>query len=170
MDHSFEFTFAGNINVQTMERQAGIFIGEQNTAIGWSAHGKVNNVIGKIGGESNLLYNNVSILNDPDVVDTPIDDRDIHMSFENHGEENTANLTFDRIDINTMQQNCVVAIGEGHITGMDANEKVNQGHGSIYGNDNKVLCNVNINNDQDGVDAIIEDQDIKIANVKKDSL
>ncbi|GHH97746.1 hypothetical protein [Neobacillus kokaensis] len=167
MSHSFEFKFTGNIHVQSMDRQAGIFIGERNSAVGWSAHGKANNVIGGISGKSNLLYENVLILNDPDLIDTPIDDRDIHMSFENQVEEKTANLTFESVNVNTMQQNSLVSIGEGHVTGMDANEKINEPQGSIYGNGNISLGNYNVNNDQDVLDAIIDDRDIKIANVKK---
>jgi hypothetical protein len=167
MLQSFEFKFEGNISVQTMDRQSGIFIGERNHAIGWSAHGKVNHVIGEVGGQSNLLYQNVSILNDPDYIDTPIDDRDINISVENPGAEKTSNLTFESVNVNTMQENAMVSIGEGHVTGMDANEKVNQSQGSIYGNKNHFLYNINVNNDQDTVDGIIDDQDIKIANIEK---
>ena len=29
--------FTGDIHVQSMQRQSGIFIGERNTAVGWSA-------------------------------------------------------------------------------------------------------------------------------------
>ncbi|AZU64049.1 hypothetical protein [Neobacillus mesonae] len=167
MPHSFEFKFTGNIHVHSMDRQAGIFIGERNSAVGWSAHGKANNVIGGISGKSNLLYENVLILNDPDLIDTPIDDRDIHMSIENEGKEKTSNFTVESVIVNSMQQNSLVSVGEGHVTGMDANEKSNEPHGSIYGNGNISLGNYNINNDQDVLDAIMEDQDIKIANVNK---
>lgn len=167
MTDAFEFQFAGNINVQSMDRQSGIFIGENNKAIGWSAHGKTNNVIGKIGGQSNLIYQNLLILNDPDYIDTPIDDRDINLSFETAGGEETKNFTVDNVNVNAMQQNCVVAIGESRVTGMDANEKVNQSHGSIYGNGNHSILNHNVNIDEDVLDAIIEDRDIKMANIQK---
>lgn len=167
MLHSFEFKFAGNINVQSMNRQSGIFIGERNIATGWSAHGKTNNVIGEVGGHSNLLYQNVSILNDPDFIDTPIDDRDIHLSVQQPGAEHPANLTLESVNVNTMQPNAVVSIGEGQITGMDANEKVNYSQGSIYGNKNHFYYNLNMNNDPDMIDGTIDDQDIKIANIKK---
>ncbi|NRD76789.1 hypothetical protein HPT25_04695 [Bacillus sp. BRMEA1] len=167
MLQSFEFKFEGNINVQSMTRQSGIFIGERNNAVGWSAHGKENNVIGKVGGTANVLYQNVSILNDPDYIDTPIDDRDIHVSVENDGGEKSSTLTFESVNVNNMQQNSMLSIGEGHITGMEGNEKVNNSQGSIYGNNNHLLCNHNINNDQDTIDSPIDDQDIKIINIKK---
>ncbi|MEH7356891.1 hypothetical protein V7150_25630 [Neobacillus drentensis] len=160
--------FTGDINVQTMQRQSGIFIGERNNAIGWSAHGKENSVIGSISGRSNILLNNISILNDPDFIDTPIDDRDINISFENFGDEDhTTNLDLDSLNVNTMYQNSAVFVGDGHVTGIDGNEKVNYSQGGLFGNNNHLLNNVNVNNDQDVIDAIMEDQDIKIANIIK---
>ncbi|MCM2533222.1 hypothetical protein NDK43_13470 [Neobacillus pocheonensis] len=165
---SSQFNFTGDINVQTMQRQSGIFIGEKNNAIGWSAHGKENSVIGRISGQSNLLFQNISILNDPDFIDTPIDDRDINISFENPGDENTTSLTFESLNVNTMHQNGAVFVGKGNLTGMDANEKANYSQGSLFGNQNQLFNNINTTNDQDVVDAIIEDQDIKIAEIQRE--
>ncbi|MGJ7910477.1 hypothetical protein [Neobacillus sp. LXY-1] len=163
---SSQFHFAGNINVQTMQRQSGIFIGEKNHAIGWSAHGKENSVIGKISGQSNFLFHNISILNDPDFIDTPIDDRDINISFETPDNGNTSSLDLESINVNAMFQNSAVFVGKGHVTGMDGNEKINYAQGSLFGNQNQFVHNVNTTNDQDVFDAIIEDQDIKIADIK----
>jgi hypothetical protein len=163
-----QFIFNGDINVQTMQRQCGIFIGERNNAIGWSAHGKENSVIGGISGRSNLLLHNVSILNDPDFIDTPIDDRDVNICFDNLSDENqTTNLTLEQINVNTMFQNSSVFLGNSHVTGIDGNEKVNYSQGSLFGNHNHLLNNFNLNNDQDVIDGIMEDQDIKIANIIK---
>ncbi|MDR6997628.1 hypothetical protein [Neobacillus niacini] len=162
------FHFTGDINVKTMQRQSGIFIGDRNNAVGWSAHGKDNSVIGSIGGTSNYLFHNILILNDPDYIDTPIDDRDIHFSFENYGEEeHTTNLDLESLNVNTMYQNSSVFVGKGHITGVDGNEKANYSQGGLFGDHNHLLNNVNLNNDQDVVDAIMNDQDIKIANINK---
>jgi hypothetical protein len=166
MKNSSQFHFIGDINVQTMQRQSGIFIGEENNAIGWSTHGKENSVIGRISGQSNLLYQNISILNDPDFIDTPIDDRDINISFENPSNENNSSLTLGSVNVNSLQQNSSVFLGNSHVTGMDANEKVNYSHGAVFGNQNQLLHNLNTTNDQDFIDAIMEDQDIKIANIK----
>lgn len=168
MEKAWQFKFAGNISVQTMFRQSGIFIGERNTAIGWSAHGKENSVIGSISGQSNTLYQNISILIDPDFIDTPIDDRDINLSFENPGDENQTNLTLDRVDVNTMYNNSSLFVGKSHVTGMDANEKANYSQGGIFGDKNHLLNNLNINYDEDVIDAIIDDRDIKISNIKKE--
>jgi hypothetical protein len=166
---SSQFQFLGDINVQTMQRQCGIFIGERNNATGWSGHGKENNVIGNISGTSNLLIHNISILNDPDFIDTPIDDRDINISFDIQDDEShTSSLNLESVNVNSMQQNSSVFLGKGHVTGMDANEKINFAQGTIFGNENHFLNNYNLNYDQDVIDAIIEDQDIKIAHIKKD--
>ncbi|MFF2447884.1 hypothetical protein ACFVSW_12365 [Neobacillus sp. NPDC058068] len=166
MKNSSQFNFIGDINVQTMQRQSGIFIGEENNAIGWSTHGKENNVIGGISGQSNLLFHNISILNDPDFIDTPIDDRDINISFGNPSKEDVSNITLGSVNVNTMEQNSSVFLGNSHVTGMDANEKVNYSQGAVFGNQNQLLNNVNTNNDQDFIDGIMEDQDIKIANLR----
>lgn len=167
---SLNLNFAGGIHVQTMQRQSGIFIGERNVAIGWSSHGKENSVIGTISGQSNLLLHNISILNDPDLVDTPIDDRDIHISIENPGDENTTtNLTLESLNVNRMEQNSSVFLGKGHVTGMDANQKTNNSQGAITGNYNQQVSNLNINHDEDMIDGIIDDRDIKIATWEKSS-
>lgn len=168
MAKTSHFQFTGDINVQTMQRQCGIFIGERNIAIGWSSHGKENRVIGNVGGQSNLLYQNVSILNDPDIIDTPIDDRDINIAFEQPGDD-TMNLTLESINVNAMTSNNSLSVGKGHINGMDSNDKLNYTQGHLFGNKNKLINNVNINMDEDIVDGMINDQDIKITDIKKDS-
>lgn len=169
MKHAFQFNFMGNINVQNMQRQSGIFIGEQNHATGWSTHGKENSVIGRISGQSNLLFQNISILDDQDFIDTPIDDRDINISVENPSQEDHASFTLGAVNVNSMQQNSSVFVGKSHVTGMDANEKANHSQGSVMGNLNQFLNNVNINNDQDLIDGVMEDQDIKITHIQKET-
>ncbi|PFN83307.1 hypothetical protein COJ85_27785 [Bacillus sp. AFS076308] len=166
---SSNIKFTGDIHIQTMQRQSGIFIGERNVAIGWSAHGKENSVIGNISGQSNLLLHNISILNDPDLVDTPIDDRDINISFENPGDTNTTNLTMESLNVNKLEQNSSVFLGKAHVNGMDSNQKGNSSQGTVNGNKNQLLNNLNINNDQDFIDAIIDDRDTKIAKIDKEN-
>jgi hypothetical protein len=165
---SSHINFTGDIRIQTMQRQSGIFIGERNIAIGWSAHGKENRVIGNITGQSNLLLKNNLILNDPDIVDTPIDDRDINISFEHPNEAHTTEITLESINVNAMAHSNSLSIGNGHITGMDANEKANYTQGNLFGDRNQLFNNININYDQDVVDGVINDQDIKIANFERD--
>jgi len=168
MISSKHINFTGDIHVQTMQRQSGIFIGERNSAIGWSAHGKENRVIGSISGQSNLLLHNTLILNDPDIVDTPIDDRDINLHVEQPNDNHTTNLTLESVNVNAMTNNNSLSIGKGHINGMDGNNKNNYSIGNLYGHENQIRHNVNYVDDQDGVDGIINDQDIKITNIEND--
>lgn len=167
MLNSSTIHFAGDIHVQTMTRQSGIFIGEKNTAIGWNAHGKENQVIGSIGGQSNLLLHNILILNDPDIVDTPIDDRDINLHIEHPSDTDNSNVTLESVNVNAMTHNNSISIGKGHINGMDSNDKLNYSVGNLYGNKNLINSNLNMVHDQDLVDGIIEDQDIKLTNIEQ---
>ena len=170
MVRSLKLNLSGGIHVQMMQRQSGIFIGEKNVAIGWSSHGKENSVIGNISGQSNLLLNNISILNDPDLIDTPIDDRDINLSFENPGDENTVtNINLEGINVNRIEQNSSIFLGKGRVNGMDANQKSNTSQGPVLGKNNQQVSNLNLNYDQDMVDAIIDDRDIKIASLERES-
>lgn len=151
-----------------MQGQSGIFIGERNSAIGWSSHGKENRVIGSISGQSNLLLYNMLILNDPDIVDTPIDDRDINLHVEQPNDNHTTNVTLESVNVNAMVNSNSISIGEGHINGIDANDKRNYSMGNTSGHENQISHNVNFINDQDVVDGIIDDQDIKITNIEHD--
>ncbi|XJZ25706.1 hypothetical protein ACF5W4_09790 [Bacillota bacterium Lsc_1132] len=169
MVKSSHIDFNGDIHVQTMHNQSGIFIGERNIAIGWSAHGKENRVIGNISGHSNLLFHNISILNDPDLIDTPIDDRDINLTFDYPQDEAaTTNLNLESLNVNAMLNNNSIVLGKGHINGMDANHKVNYSLGNLYGSQNQLTKNVNIVHDEDVADGIIEDQDIKFINMERE--
>ncbi|KLT17965.1 hypothetical protein AA980_12370 [Neobacillus vireti] len=80
--------------------------------------------------------------------------------------EDASSITLGSVNVNTMEQNSSVFLGNSHVTGMDANEKVNFSQGAIFGNQNQLLNNSNTNNDQDFIDGIMEDQDIKIANLR----
>jgi hypothetical protein len=65
-----------NINVNAIESSAGIFVGT-NTQLGWGAHSKHNTGFGSITGKFNLVVHTTNIIMDNDVIDTPIDDRDV---------------------------------------------------------------------------------------------
>lgn len=158
--------FNGDIQINTMSNQSGLFIGDRNTSMGWSAHSKTNSIFGNVGGNSNILFRNFLFLNDPDNIDTPIDDRDIHFSVQDQGDDNFLNVSLDSINVATMSQSSNMFLGKGHITGIDANGKANHAQGSIYGNRNQNFHNVNYSNDMDLIDGNIYDQDIKISNIK----
>ncbi len=158
--------FDGDISIQTMNQQSGLFIGDRNNAVGWSAHGKTNSIFGAIAGNSNILFRNFNFLNDPDNIDTPIDDRDIHIISEEQGNENLLKVSMESINVSTMNQNSNLFIGKGNLTGIDGNQKQNKAYGSTYGNRNQSIHNINYLSDPDMIDGNIQDQDIKIANIQ----
>lgn len=65
-----------NINVNAIETTSGIFVGT-NTQLGWGAHSKSNHGFGSITGQFNFAIKAINIVMDDDVIDTPIDDRDV---------------------------------------------------------------------------------------------
>lgn len=67
------------IVVNTMETNSGIFVGT-NLQYGWSSHSKSNAAFSGISGNDNEVTRNVNVIYDDDMIDTPIDDRDIILS------------------------------------------------------------------------------------------
>lgn len=162
-ENTMAIKIEGNISVNSIQRNCGIFIGEKNSAVGWSAHGKSNNVFNSIG-DSNLLVQNLCLVIDPDFIDTPIDDRDQHIIFDTpeHDIQKT-NIDIQAININAMIQNSGVFAGHTAITGMESHEKANTATGDTYGEKNLSIGNASLNYDPDLVDTIINDQDFKPA-------
>lgn len=71
-------------------------------------------------------------------------------------------IAFGMINSNTPQQNSGIFIGEINITGWDANQKMNLGHGAIFGAFH--IESAIVATTFDGfelVDAMINDQDLK---------
>ncbi|WP_206918385.1 hypothetical protein [Alicyclobacillus suci] len=153
---------AVNLTVNTIAGNSGVYFGNQNIAIGVSSHSKSNSVIGSIGSQ-NLVYRNINLIYDPDVIDTPIDDRDIHVFAPHyqHSAPNVLNTRVNDIQCETITQNSGVFIGETRITGLDAHQKENIAYGQTYGHVNQSKGNLNIAYDPDVVDALIDDRDVK---------
>lgn len=66
------------IFVNALETNSGIFVGTNNQ-YAWNSHSKTNASICAISGDSNSFEYNYNIILDDDVVDTPIDDRDVTL-------------------------------------------------------------------------------------------
>lgn len=64
------------IAVNSLNTNTGIMIGD-NAASGWDANSKSSNSISTDAGAGNFITANISLLNDNDVIDTPIIDSDI---------------------------------------------------------------------------------------------
>ncbi|GAA3405903.1 hypothetical protein ACFFNY_26125 [Paenibacillus hodogayensis] len=67
------------IVVNAMETNSGIFVGT-NLQYGWSSHSKTNASFSGISGEGHQVTRNVNVIYDNDLIDTPIDDRDVFLS------------------------------------------------------------------------------------------
>ena len=62
-----------------MSTNTAIFIGD-NAASGWDSNNKQQNSIGPVTGAANVFTAILTLMNDNDVVDTPIVDNDIEAS------------------------------------------------------------------------------------------
>lgn len=71
-------------------------------------------------------------------------------------------IAFGMINTNTPQQNAGVLVGEINSGGWDANAKINQGHGPLFGFFNIVMMQFSANIDNlEVLDGVIFDQDFK---------
>jgi hypothetical protein len=67
------------IVVNVMATNAGVFVGT-NSQYGWSSHNKTNVSLSGVSGDKNRVYSNINVIYDNDLIDTPIDDRDVMLS------------------------------------------------------------------------------------------
>lgn len=151
-----------NVHIGNVTGNSGVYIGGRLTICGLSAHSKSNSGFGDLG-DANIFYHSVSFVYDPDMVDTAIDDRDIHMlqQYPSKSDSSITNIGVGTVWVNTLQQNAGTFIGSTNITGMDSHEKQNLGSGQTYGNQNINTKSVNVTNDQDYVDGTMLDNDNK---------
>lgn len=140
-----------------------VYIAERNVVLGVSSHSKTNNGFGSID-SNNILRGNLNLVYDCDVVDTPIDDRDVKIFQNNHhpSDSKVTQVAFGSINVATMTQNSGVFVGDVQITGLDAHTKQNMSQGSTYGNSNIETHNFNYLHDSDVMDTPIQDQDFKV--------
>ncbi len=143
------------INVNSLITNSGIFIG-MNHASGWHMQTKINNGFGGGGG---TIIGNTNIIIDNDVIDAPVDDRDIILS--NHHKEgiDTAEsqvtlIHFNAVNVNALNRNSTIAIGENDQTNWTSHNKNNYGNGIISGK-STVGRNLNIIHDDDVIDVPI---------------
>jgi len=146
------------ITVQSVGQSSGIFIG-RNNAIGWSAHSKNNQGLGTAKGK---VMQSVNLVYDNDLVDSPIDDRDFivynKLYFLTEMKE-TANITFDEINVTSLANNAAVSVGCNKQNNWDAHCKDNTGI-----SDGSITCNnINVIEDADIVDSPVNDQYFKTA-------
>ncbi|WP_231493481.1 hypothetical protein [Alicyclobacillus macrosporangiidus] len=153
-------TLPVSIQVRIVQNSSGVYVGGRNVVYGLSAHSKSNAGFGTLH-SSNLVYRNLTLVYDPDVLDTPIDDRDVHVFAQHQRRPAMTHIGFQSLNVNAMQQNSAVFVGDANITGFDQHQKTNKGSGDTNGHYNGSVCNVYVNFDVDAIDTPIGDQDMK---------
>lgn len=70
------------ININAMETDTGVFIGE-NSQFGWDSHQKQTSGVGFVFGAFNQFPLNGYLITDNDYFDMPVNDQDIKTGFTN---------------------------------------------------------------------------------------
>lgn len=143
------------ININSIITNSGVFIGN-NQASGWTLQTKVNNGFGGGGG---TIIGNTNIVIDNDVIDAPVDDRDLIITNQSqtNKEQTDSQITlihFNEVNVNALNRNCSIAIGENDQTNWTSHNKNNYGNGILSGK-NLAGRNLNIIRDDDVIDAPI---------------
>ncbi|MDD4570540.1 MAG: hypothetical protein PHE70_10510 [Tepidanaerobacteraceae bacterium] len=147
------------LTVTSVGPSSGIFIGK-NRAIGWSAHSKSNVGLGSASGE---VSHNINIVYDNDLIDSPIDDRDLIVDNDvclTPQVNESTDINFDDVNVNSLTDNAIISVGKNKQSGWDAHGKANTGIGPYFGN-SFTSGNVSVIADDDVVDSPINDQDFK---------
>jgi|LSQX01.3.fsa_nt_gb hypothetical protein len=156
----------GALTIYHLRSSCGVFMGTNN-ATSWSAHTKSNSGLGSV--SDGIVSNNINIVFDNDVIDSPIDDRDIVISNTTCSDKKSGGLTainFDSIDAITVTSNSSISIGENRQDGWDSHSKMNFGNGSFVGS-TLAEGNVSLLVDNDLIDSPINDQDFKPSVIQK---
>ncbi|RBW69107.1 hypothetical protein [Bacillus taeanensis] len=61
-----------SIQINYIHANSGFFVGE-NTQVNWKTQYKENNALGEVIGDQNILIQNVNVVYDNDIIDTPIE-------------------------------------------------------------------------------------------------
>ncbi|WP_282939526.1 hypothetical protein [Paenibacillus sp. RC67] len=148
--------------VNNIEDSSGIFIGT-NQAIGWSTYSKSNQGFGSL--SNSTLTNVVSVVQDPDFIDTPIEDtRYITLTETNHSLQQCA-IDFNSIHANTLSNGSAMDLGDNKQLGWRSARKVNYGFGKNLGRNHlKQVASMIV--DDDAVDAPFHNEAIITENVQ----
>lgn len=133
--------------INSVDTNSGIFIGVNNLSHGWSSHSKSNNGFGDV--SSTTITKSFSIIYDNDAIDAPIIDFKKFLSVQPKQEPLNTDIHFSNINVNGMNTNTSVSIGDIDQAGWSSHSKSNTGEGSNTGisqsKNNHVLI---VDNDQ----------------------
>lgn len=145
------------IKVTSIESSSGIFVGTTNRANGWSSQSKRNYGFGRAG-DGNTIESRLNLVYDNDFIDSPMDDRQITIDNSKKEPGNNTSIHFNSINVQQLDENCTVSIGESAQNGWSTKDKNNYGNGDFYG---KTILpnNRSIIYDNDIMDSPIKDND-----------
>lgn len=142
--------------VNSIDAASAIFFGGTNVANGWSSHSKSNNGFGQ---SSQSHHTSLSVIYDQDVIDAPIDDRDHFIIANEKNRATSSQISLEDIQVNALEANSSISIGEVSQEGWSSHFKTNSGQGSHKG--------VNIS---EGGQSTIVDNDVVDAPIKSNRL
>jgi hypothetical protein len=143
------------IQVQSIDTSSGIFVAHTNHAHGWSSQSKINMGFGTVG-DSNVLETSTSVVYDDDWIDSPMIDKSVRLQNKQEPGPNQTSIVFNKIDVDTMNTNTTVSVGESSQQGWSSKSKNNYGNGTFIGRtllpNNKTMVK-----DDDYIDSPIKD-------------
>lgn len=148
--------------VNAIDTNSGIFFGNKNIANGWSSHSKSNNGFGDA---SNSTIRSINLIMDNDLIDSPIDDRDVFITNHQHNAETVTSVDLHDMQINALDTNSTVSMGEIEQTGWSSHAKANSGGGRHKGVN--ISRDFTIIHDEDYIDVPIQDNGIINVNTVK---
>jgi hypothetical protein len=160
--HQKAYVIFNKLFVNNIEDSSGIFIGT-NQAIGWSTYSKSNQGFGNL--RNATLTNSISVVQDPDVIDTPIEDvRYITLTEASNPLQQCA-IEFNSIHANSLFNGSAIDLGDNKQLGWRSSRKVNYGFGKSLGS-NRVNQVASIIFDDDAIDAPFHNEGTITENVK----
>jgi hypothetical protein len=130
------------IAVNSIDTSSGIFVGINNVN-NWSSCRKNNHGFGSV--SNSLVSENFSLVIDNDVIDTPIENNAVTYM---DGRQDINNIEVTEINVNSLDSNAAVSVGDNLLNGWSAHGKRNDGTGRSAGiTQNKSNTSVVIDND-----------------------
>jgi hypothetical protein len=119
------------LSINSIEVNSGVFIISYINDNGWSSHRKTNNGFGAVG--DSTVCGCVSVDYDNDVIDSPIQDSD-HFTITNPPiDPMNSVISFNEINVNGLENNSAISVGNMQQPGWSAHGKINAGVGGSTG-------------------------------------
>ena len=138
------------INVNSVSQTSAISTG-QNSMADWSVQGKLNLAAGMQVGLV-AITGNLNVIIDNDLVDTPVNSSELSNPQPTVQTKMAINMSFDAIQINYIHENSGIFIGSNRAYNWLTQKKINSAQGTVTGDGNLLLRNLNVINDSDLID------------------